>query len=708
MQQNPILAVLKLIVITVFTVFLIQSFIQTQWLEEKVMKTREKVDTLGTNVASLKRKVEETAEAAAESKDAAERTYERVSTLIDIAETGGFSGGTNGGGAPPPPTKPRQPDRPTQVRPRQPTDIGGVKVYPRNPGWTVLCDLSAAHDPAAEIPEDQVDWDAVIEEYLSGEPKSFNYHGADGTVTVESVFWYACDSLAMRKQSDPMQYKPMLAERIEESPDRTQYMIYLRKNVPWHRPPLDLDEYPWLKRQFYVTAQDVKWTIEIMQDPNAASPRRYQWERLKDIEIINDHQLLFTWEQAEFYNRAKVTDIQPYPSHIWSRDPEGKPYSKADMAAAFNDHWSSKIVVGNGPYRFVEWKTGEYVRYERFEDYWGQRATCKEFYYHFISDETARLSRFWDGRLTAILFNADQYRKYILEGDPEKPVRKYENFDRPAPRSWEYVYHIYRRPVYGGFAWNMRRDILKDRRVRRALTLALNRFAVPEKFMHGLGEMLPVGESVLSVYFPKHLEVLPFDLDAAREELAAAGWNDTDGDGLLDKVINGEKRDFRLRLLLSSASSTQRQIAQMYKEDLQHIGVVLEIDLAESARWTTQKNDRDFDGLIIFWYAGFDSDPRQLWESKWADEPNSYNITGYKNPEADQIFTQLLTTWDYPTRIKLMHRWYEMQFEDQPYTWIWSVHSPIVANADWRLPKPRQVPRPYTDRRLAWKWKKRP
>ncbi|MHC4731049.1 MAG: hypothetical protein ACYS6Z_10735, partial [Planctomycetota bacterium] len=271
-MQNPILAALKLILLTVFTVFLIQSFIQTEWLEEKVMKTREKVDTLGSNVAALKRKVEDTAEAATESKDAAERTYERVSTLIEIAEAGGFSGGTSGGGTAPPPTKPRKTVPPTLAGPSQPTVIGGVEVMPRNPGWTVICDLSAADDPAAEIPEDQVDWEAVLNDYLSGEPKSFNYYGADGTVTVEAVFWYACDTLAMHKQSDVMQYKPMLAERIEESPDRTQYMVYLRKRVPWHRPALDLEEYPWLKEQRYVTAQDVKWTIEIMMNPNAGSP----------------------------------------------------------------------------------------------------------------------------------------------------------------------------------------------------------------------------------------------------------------------------------------------------------------------------------------------------------------------------------------------------------------------------------------------------
>ena len=68
------------------------------------------------------------------------------------------------------------------------------------------------------------------------------------------------------------------------------------------------------------------------------------------------------------------------------------------------------------------------------------------------------------------------------------------------------------------------------------------------------------------------------------------------------------------------------------------------------------------------------------------------------------IFEKLITTFDYPTRIELYHRWYEMQHRDQPYTWIWSVHSPVLLDTDWRVPEPK-LPPPYVDRRLVFKWK---
>jgi len=63
-------------------------------------------------------------------------------------------------------------------------------------------------------------------------------------------------------------------------------------------------------------------------------------------------------------------------------------------------------------------------------------------------------------------------------------------------------------------------------------------------------------------------------------------------------------------------------------------------------------------------------------------------------------------TFDYPTRIKLMHRWYEIENDYQPYTWIWTIHSAVIYNADWRVPEPFIIT-PQIDRRLIWKWKSR-
>jgi len=709
-MQNPILAALKLMVFTAFTVTLCYVLIQYHSVEEKVLRTHDQVSTLDTTVSELKRSVQAARDDIRDARDAARTTSEHVDTLVQLAGQGLIGGGTNGSGPQPGSTSTAKTGsvRKRADRSSAPSVIAGVELYPYNPGWTVLCDAKANADPKRDLPSpEQIDWDAVLNDYTAGEPKGLNFYSDDRTSTVAALSFYCLDALATRKTSEYQEWNAALAERIEESPDRRVYTIYLRQGVRWHDPePAMLRKYPWLKGAHFVTARDVKFTYDLLRNENTSTPLKVYYEDIEDVELLDEYTVRVTWKEPNFYARASTMDIQPIPAHIWGSDPDGNPYGEPAVYTQFGKHWFGKSMCGNGPYRFVQYKLSDYFHYVRNESYYGQRATCKGYYVHIIRDNTARLARFWAGDLVFMILGAEQYRTFVLEGDEDKPLHRYERFNRPAPKDWEHTYFIWRRPTYGGFGWNQRKPLFSDRRVRRALTLALNRYAVPEKIFYGLGEVIPIGESVLSHYYNKNIKPLPFDLDRAKALMTEAGWTDTDGDGILDKVINGQKKDFEFKLLIASSSAEQLSICQMYKEDLLKIGMKLTPDPAESALWSRNIHDRNFDGFIIFWTAGFDSNPRQLWDSTKVDDTASNNYTGYGDPEADKIFEELTTTFDYPARIKRMHRWFEMQFRDQPYTWIWALHSPIIGHADWRIPEPSLIS-PKIDRRLIFKWKKR-
>jgi len=701
--------IMKTIVMAVFATFLGLNLFATQNLEDKEVKTRDKLDGLATSLAETRRQVDAAVEEARAAKAASERSYERMDALLDAIERGAVVGR---GPAVPGPVdertdEPAGPATPTKEdRESEPTIIAGKKVYPRNPGWTVICDKNANDDPKRAIPEDQVDWDAVMQVQLSGEPKGLNWYNDDRTVTVVELARYCAESLGERKTTNPKEWNAHLAERIEQSPDKTEFIVYLRKGVRWHRPALPLDQYPWLRKSYDVTAADVVYTVEMIRHPDSTSGLKTYWEELVSCEAIDDYTVRFKWERPNFYVLATTVGVRPMPSHIYGRDPQGRPYDEEQVATAFNDHWSAKTICGNGPYRFVEYEKGVLFRFERDENYWGPRATCKEMVWSIVEDPEQRLSRFWNGQAYSLSLAAEQYRRIIL-GDEAKDkgkIYKYSKFDQRPPEDWKYTYFIWRRPVYGGFSWNMRRPVLEDVLVRRALTHALNRRAVVDKLFYGLGELIPVGQSVFSPYFPHDMDPLPFDLDKARSLLDRAGWKDSDDDGIRDKVIDGTPTDLEFEILISSASPLQRAIAAMYKDDLLKCGARMKQTPASSALWSQRNAEFDFDGLIIFWYASYDSNPKQLWASEYADQPGSNNYPGYQNPEADAIFEKLITTFDYPTRIELYQRWYEMQHRDQPYTWIWSVHSPILLDTDWRVPEPK-LPPPYVDRRLVFKWK---
>lgn len=733
MQNNPILSAFLIVGLTATAVVVGLGFIQYQGMEEKLVRLHDQVQSQDTSVNELKRVVDSSLASLRsdlrETRDNSSQTRQQFDTLVQLAREGLIGGGRtadprpsgsnaaeNSVGAASVVTEPvasgstpreRAPRR--EDRNSKPSTIAGVAVYPYNPGWTVLCDEKTNADPKRDLPPaDQIDWEAVLNDYVAGEPKGLNFYSDDRTVTVAALSYYVHDWLAERKTSNVQEFNAKLASRIEESPDRRVYMIYLREGIRWHDPePKMLSQYPFLGGDHYVTARDVKFTFDLLRNPNTATPLKVYYEPIESVDLVDEYTVRVTWKKARFYNRGSTLDLQPLAEHIWAFDPSGNRYPESDVYAQFGKHWFGTSMCGNGPYRFVEYALGEYMRCVRNNSYYLDRPTCREYIVNIIRDDDNRLAAFWNDKITLNLLNPEQYRTFVLEGNQDQPVFNFDQKDKPAPGTWEHCYFIWRRPTYGGFGWNMRKPLFKDAKVRRALTLALNRYAVPEKFFYGLGEVIPVGESVFSPYFPKDLQPLPFDLTEAARLFQEAGWVDTDGDGVRDKMIDGAKVDFEFQLLISSSSSDQLQICQMYKEDLLKIGVKLTPNPAESALWSRQIHDRAFDGFIIFWTAGFDSDPRQLWDSARADEVASNNYPGYADPVADQIFADLDSAFDYPTRIELMHRWYAMEFEAQPYTWIWSVHSPVIFQADWRMPEPRQTA-PQLDRRLIFRWKERP
>ncbi|MCK6461692.1 MAG: ABC transporter substrate-binding protein [Planctomycetes bacterium] len=538
MQQNFVLQALKTLVILAFTLALGLTFFQNQSLEQKFVRTHDKVDELVGQVAEQGRKIGQSVEEMRAARAAAEATQQRLEAIVELAAKGQLEakgGGTGEGPAGEPTGKP--------------SVIAGKTVYPRNPGWTVLCDTTTNADPKRDLaPADQIDWDATLDDYTPGEPKGWNPYSTDRTSTVVALSVYTLDSLAERKTSNYTEWNAQLAERIEESPDHMRYMIYLRKGIRWHDPePEMLAAHPWLKEPRFVTAKDVKFTVDLLRDPAAASPLAYLYDDLESIEIRDEHTIEMTWKRPNFYARAITLELQPIPEHIWASDPDGVRYPDADIGPQFGKHWFGKSICGSGPLRFVEYKRGEYVRCERNENYYGPRFPSKTYYYHIIRDDETRLARFWNRELVAIIPGYEQYRKYVLEGDPKLKLYKFETYGKPAPASWAHTYRHWRRPTYSGFGWNMRKPQLKDKRVRRALTMALNRGAIIENIFYGLGEQLAIGESVFSPYNHPGLKPLPFDLEAAKRLLDEAGWKDGDGDGIREKEIDGKKLDFGSR-----------------------------------------------------------------------------------------------------------------------------------------------------------------
>ena len=168
------------------------------------------------------------------------------------------------------------------------------------------------------------------------------------------------------------------------------------------------------------------------------------------------------------------------------------------------------------------------------------------------------------------------------------------------------------------------------------------------------------------------------DRKKAAQLLDEAGWIDRDGDGVREKIINGSVRRFEFDMLCWSSSPTFKTICSIYKEDLRKIGVLMNVQALDWAIMQKRMEDRDFDAYTGAWALAYESDPYQIWHSSQADVPKSSNMVSFRNAEADRIIEKARETFDLEERKRLFHRFHEILYEEQPYTFFYTWTVPLA------------------------------
>ncbi len=217
---------------------------------------------------------------------------------------------------------------------------------------------------------------------------------------------------------------------------------------------------------------------------------------------------------------------------------------------------------------------------------------------------------------------------------------------------------------YTFICWNASRPLFSDGRVRRALTLAIDREAIIEALLPGTGRTS--AGPVLSFFWAHDpdLRPLPYDPDAARSLLKDAGWEDRDGDGLLDR----EGRPFRFELETNQGSGLRADIAQMVAAQLRSIGVEARPRLLEFAAFVERHEKHDFDAFVGAWHESTKVDLKSAFHS--ASREGGYNYGRYVNPALDDLIDRARAERDTKIARRL---WFDAQrliASDQPYTFL--------------------------------------
>lgn len=478
---------------------------------------------------------------------------------------------------------------------------------------------------------DPVDGDWLIV-HLGAEPGTLNPVTATDAYSGR-VNDYIYESL-LRRDPKTLELVPVLAESWEISEDRLTYTFHLRKDVRWQ------DGTPF-------TARDVLYSFERINDPavDAAHLRNY-YRDIEKLEILDEHTLRYRYRMPYFRALEFCGGIPIVPAHVFKEGDD------------FNQHPIGRSPLGTGPYRFVRWDTGKEIVLERNEAYWGTKPHIKRIVFKIITDNTVALHVLKKGGLDLMSLRPIQWVKQTGS------ARFQERFQKLK-------YYL---PSYTYIGWNQRKPYFDDRRVRRAMTLLLDREMILQRLLFGLGTVVSGTFYVNSPEYNKSVTPLPYDPNQARALLKEAGWEDHDGDGVLDR----DGVPFRFEFLISAGSLFAEQLATILQQNLKNVGILVTIRKLEWAVFIQKIQSHEFDACTLGWSLGWETDPYQLWHSSQADKGS--NFIGFQNAEADRLIEEARREFDPVKRRALYHRFHEILHEEQPYTFLFTLEAMVAVD----------------------------
>ncbi len=468
------------------------------------------------------------------------------------------------------------------------------------------------------------DW---LVHHLSAEPATLNPIVATDAYA-SSINEFIYESLVKRDERT-MELVPQLADSWEISDDHLTYVFHLKKHVKWQ------DGHPF-------TGRDVVFSYERIMDPKVDAPHlRNYYQDIERVELLDDYTVRYRYRIPYYRALDFCGGISIVPAHLFKESDD------------FNKHPIGRLPVGTGPYKLVKWDTGKEIVLVRDENYWGKKPHLTRHVFKIITEPTAAFQVLKQGGLDMMSLRPIQWARQTQSKRFNEDFRKLK-------------YYL---PSYSYIGWNSRRALFSDKRVRKAMTMLMDRESFLQKVLLGLGTVVSGPFYINSPDYDKSIPPYPFDPKAALLLLKEAGWEDHDQDGILDK----DGRAFDFEFLVSAGSKTGEQIATILQENLKGVGIKMSIRRLEWAVFIQRIDDRDFDACTLGWSMGWESDPFQIWHSSQADKGS--NFVGFKNQEADQIIETARQEFDADKRRALYHRFHAIVHEEEPYTFLFTLEA---------------------------------
>ncbi|MBI1992887.1 MAG: hypothetical protein HYU47_10105 [Deltaproteobacteria bacterium] len=528
----------------------------------------------------------------------------------------------------------------------------GERIAAESPGSQPVVAKAEAGPPTTG------DWLVI---HSLSDPEQLNPLTSNDSASSE-VLGYIFESLLVR---DPrtLELKPLIAEtRPVISKDKLSYTFKIRPDVRFQ------DGRP-------LTGADVLFSIKAIKCPLVNAPfLRVYYNSVVDAQLLDEHTIRFVTKEPYFLNESVLGGISVLPRHYY--DPEDllksvgvreldqgssrMPDSVKRFAGNFNKSYS-RNPLGSGPYKFQSWKTGQEVELRRDPSYWGngkpgvEQPRMDRLRFRIINNPDAALVTLKSGGLDFMESLTPIH--HVRGTGSERFKREFQKFE-------------YFAPTYSYIGWNNGHPIFKDKRVRQAMTYFTNRRQMIKTILFGLGEVVDGPIYFFRPEYDKGLYSHPYDPQKGLQLLSEAGWKDTDGDGVLDKVIGNERVSFRFEIKFNSGNTTRKSVALTLQDELKKHGIAATVRELDWTIFLDDVKNHKFDAVILGWAMGVsEPDAYQVWHSSQAANKGSNHIN-YRNPRVDRILEEYRREFDANRRIELYREFQKILNDEQPYTFL--------------------------------------
>ena len=431
-----------------------------------------------------------------------------------------------------------------------------------------------------------------------------------------------------------------------------------------------------------VTVDDVIFSWEMGRHPLSGVSDRETYERILSIEPLGERRFTVHLDRVTFDYYRYVPD--PLPAHVERPIFEAAPDQYRNRTAYDADPTNRALAYG--PYRIARVESGSEIVLLPNETWWGPKPAFEQVTFKVIENTAALEANLLSGSLD------------MIAGELGLTLDQALAFEKRHGDDFNIFYQA--GLIYEHIDLNLDNPLLADRRMRKALLLAIDRPTISEKLFAGRQPPAESSVSPLDWIYSEATPQTPYDPAAAVALLEEMGW--LAGDDGIRRNAAGEKLSFEI--MTTAGNRSRELVEQVLQSQWRQVGIEVKIRNEPARVFFGQTvTERRYTGLAMFaWVSSPENVPRSVLksdqiptaENNWAGQ----NYTGYRNPEMDALLDAIEVELDRPRRKALWAELQRIYAEDLPVLPLYWRANPFI------LPKWLKGVRPtgHTDVSTFW------